>query len=200
MRARELAQLSIAHDIAQDICENQASLTGKLLRQVCCLDKYYHQLEKAPLGFVQGNAHPYQFMLTPENQWVLLDSDQTSVQFYLRDIAIEYVAKIVRSHLNGEIDREKTMEYLDATLIPEWIGEYGSTLLSCDILAFAKEIQTLSDAYSLDRKRISSLNLTITLPLFTQALEARITRDQFYRSELYPAWESQQANSKRTDD
>lgn len=196
-KARTLAQLSLAQDIAIDICENQALLTTKLLKQVCSLEKYYHDLEKAPLGFVHGGAHPFQFMLTREKNWVLLDNDQTSVQFFLYDLATEFVGKIVHAHLKGDIDRGKTLEFLHAALIPEWTGNYSFNLLSCYILDFAKEMRTLSYAYSLDNEHISSLNLTITLSSFTQELEERITRDQFYRNELYPAWKSTFPTEKR---
>ena len=189
LKLRRLAQLSIAQEIAIDICKNNACLTTQLLKQLCSLEKHYDNLKEAPLGFVHGMSHPAQFMLTPKKQWVLVDNDKTSVQFFLRDLAIEFIGKIVRAHLKEDIDQEQTLEFLQAALIPDWVQDYSLDLLSCYILDFAKEMPTLTLAYSLDDEHFASLNLTITLSSFTKELGDRMICDQTYRNALHPTWE-----------
>ena len=141
-------------------------------------------------------------MYTPEKEWVIIDNDGMSVQFFLRDLAIEFLGKIVRAYLKGNLDREQTLEFLRVILIPHWTQDYTRDLLSCYILDFAREMHTLSCAYSLEAQDLSSLNLTITLSSFVGELKERIIRDARYRDELYPAWEAltlQAAKNKKKD-
>ena len=183
---RRIAQLIMAAQIASDICEDNASSLCHLLQQLDDLKTHYLYVKNAPKGVIHGNAHPCQFLLTKDKQWVLADNDNVSVGFFLGDISVDYVAKIVRGYSKGTVNEEEALDLLQAVLIPEWVEEqHRAKVLSYPIVAFAKEAYNLVYAYSLSQENAGKINLTLPPKEFIEGLGERFAYDQLYREQLY---------------
>ena len=183
---KEIAQLQIAEELAQDILENKAALTLKLLKNLCELEGHYRQVDLFPKGVVHQDGHPAQFVKLPDDQIAIVDIFNISVDVCFADLANNYLYKFVRSYHNEQITEVRALDYIKALLIPEWVGDHGEHLLSYNVASLWNHITSITDSYNLEQGAVEDINLAVTLERFSRELDSRLKYEQTYRQKLFP--------------
>ncbi|MEL7431298.1 MAG: hypothetical protein AAGI90_02045 [Chlamydiota bacterium] len=183
---RNLAQCDIAYQLANDILYNQGVITKALFELLHNIQSYYKTVQRAPKSLIHGNAHPHEFLQDKKGNWTLGGCEYLHVGCVYRDIAQEYVRKLVKSYLLQETSQDDTLEKIEAVLVPGWFDSFWPDIMGYCVVEFAQELETLFFAYSMDLEKIDFLNLTITPETFLKEMRERLTFENCYRNELFP--------------
>ncbi|MCY3974031.1 MAG: hypothetical protein OXF02_00575 [Simkaniaceae bacterium] len=183
---RSLAQCDIAYQIADDILHKEGVATKALLELVHKIGCHYETVQRAPKSLVHGNAHPHEFLQDKGGNWTLGGCESLYVGCIYRDIAQEYVRKLVRDYLRGDTDRGETLEKIQAVLIPGWFDAFWPDIMGYCVIEFAQELETLFFAYSMDAEKVDFLNLTITPGTYLKEMRERLAFEACYRNKLFP--------------
>ena len=138
-----------------------------------------------PCGIVYQDAHPAQFHFW-EGKFTLLDPDSISYDYAFADLTNAYLYKIVRAYAEGVLSEKRTLELLNAVLIPRWIEKYGKHILSHTITSFWNHSINLVYCYNLHQENSDDINLGFTLKSFLCESAQRLFYDKIYREQLFP--------------
>jgi len=183
---RRIAQCEIASILANDILNGEATLVKALLEMLVKICPLYDRVETAPKSLIHGGAHPHEFLQDKKGNWILGGCETLYVGCVYRDIAEEYVRKLVRDSISRRITTKEALEKIKAVLIPGWFDDWQPDIMGYPVIEFAQELETLFAAYSMDPSQIDSINLTITPVTFLKEMRERLTFEKIYRTKLYP--------------
>ncbi len=183
---RNLAQCAVAYQLADDILQGKGVMIKALFMLLDNIACYYDVFHRAPKSLIHGDAHPHEFLQDEEGNWTLGGCEYLHVGCVYRDIAQEYVRKLVRDYLRETTSQKETLEKIQAALIPGWFDEFLPDIMGCCVVEFAQELETLFSAYSMDIEKLDFLNLTITPKTYLDEMQKRIVFENCYRKELFP--------------
>ncbi|MEM7175846.1 MAG: hypothetical protein AAF443_07985 [Chlamydiota bacterium] len=182
---RSIAQCTIAHQFVNDILNNRGLETQALLKLIHQIKRYYKDVEPDPKSLVHKNAHPHEFLQGKDGKWILGGCESLHFGCFYKDIAEEYVRKLVRAYLSEKPDqKDEILKKIQAVLIPNWLGSCLPHIMSYCVVDFAQELQTLFLSYSMDPNNIDLLNLTITPNTYLKEMRERIALEAYYREEV----------------